>query len=130
MEDLIEVKRRGILYAAFKNGAIAELPEDGKSKREIPLKGKRPGEINSLAMDPLHERLWAADDALDQVWSFDPGSGEGRLEFTFIREKPGIEAGRGAAIAFGPGSLAFSEDGKRLTVSDEAGWIWTLERQP
>jgi hypothetical protein len=64
-------------------------------------------------------------DAGDEIWSLDPETADTRLEIPFVKE--GKRPGSGDAIRFPSPSLCFSRDGRRLIVSDAAGWVWALE---
>ena len=87
--------------------------------------------LEGIAVNPADGRIWAADDNVDQIWSFDPVTGDGQLEISFFR---GGEPRLDHQINFHDPCMKFSNDGKRLAVSDitdsaEEGWVWIFDRE-
>ncbi|HOK76378.1 MAG TPA: hypothetical protein PLW35_01485 [Verrucomicrobiota bacterium] len=69
----------------------------------------------ALAVEPTTGRIWVADDALDEIWSVDPSSGEDRKEISFpltIPSRPDRQ------IDLHDPGMAFAPDGSMLVVSD------------
>jgi hypothetical protein len=104
---------------------VFELDPAFASSRKLVPAGARLTRLAALAVDPRDGRLWVASDARDELWSLDPRTSEARLEVSFVKE--GVEGGSGKAILFPSPSLRFSNDGRRLVVSDAQGWVWVLE---
>lgn len=123
------------LYLAFDNGGIYAVDATGALTNTYAPFGVNFVNVEGIAVNPVDGRIWVADDNLDQLWSFDPVTGEdARREASFFL--PG-EVLNDFQINFHDPGLTFSPDGKRLVVTDTGrdvlgadGWIWVLSVDP
>jgi hypothetical protein len=116
------------LYVSLSSDVILEVDADGTIVRELTLTGGPLSNIEGIEVNPADGRIWVADDTLDQVWSYDPVTGDGRAELTFVL---GGETRLDYNINFPVPSMKFTADGSRLVITDTGaeGWLWVLDTE-
>ncbi len=111
----------GELVTLSADGFITAVDGNGYTRYILPTTfwplGSTPAGA-ALAVDPLGNRIWVADDTLDEIWSIDPslaGQTADRKELTFPLTDP---AKTYRAIDFHDPGMAFAPNGDFLVVAD------------